>query len=51
MTLRFQPMSTFEKPKRVEKPWGYELWWAQTERYLRSAVRETGAKGYVAESR
>ncbi len=20
--------------KRVEKPWGHELWWAQTERYL-----------------
>ena len=20
--------------KRVEKPWGYELWWAQTERYV-----------------
>ena len=27
-------MSTFEKPKRVEKPWGYELWWAQTDRYV-----------------
>ncbi len=27
-------MSAFEKPKRVEKPWGYELWWAQTERYV-----------------
>jgi mannose-6-phosphate isomerase len=20
--------------KRVEKPWGYELWWAQTDRYV-----------------
>jgi mannose-6-phosphate isomerase len=20
--------------KRVEKPWGYEIWWAQTERYV-----------------
>jgi mannose-6-phosphate isomerase len=20
--------------KRVEKPWGYELWWARTERYV-----------------
>ena len=27
-------MATFESPKRVEKPWGYELWWAQTERYV-----------------
>ena len=21
-------------PTRVEKPWGHELWWAQTERYV-----------------
>ena len=27
-------MSAFEQPKRVEKPWGYELWWAQAERYV-----------------
>ena len=27
-------MSTFERPKRVDKPWGYELWWAQTGRYV-----------------
>ncbi len=27
-------MSQFQQPKRVEKPWGYELWWAQTERYV-----------------
>ncbi len=27
-------MSTFEKPRRVEKPWGYELWWARTDRYV-----------------
>jgi mannose-6-phosphate isomerase len=26
------PMS--EIPRRVEKPWGYELWWARTERYV-----------------
>jgi mannose-6-phosphate isomerase len=26
--------STFERPKRVEKPWGHELWWAQTDRYV-----------------
>ncbi|MFO0580932.1 MAG: cupin domain-containing protein [Anaeromyxobacter sp.] len=25
---------TFENPKRVEKPWGHELWWAQTDRYV-----------------
>jgi mannose-6-phosphate isomerase-like protein (cupin superfamily) len=23
-----------ETPRRVEKPWGYELWWARTERYV-----------------
>ena len=23
-----------ETPRRVEKPWGYELWWASTERYV-----------------
>lgn len=23
-----------ETPKRVEKPWGYELWWARTDRYV-----------------
>ena len=22
------------KPKRVDKPWGYEIWWARTERYV-----------------
>jgi mannose-6-phosphate isomerase len=27
-------MAEFEQPKRVEKPWGHELWWAQTERYV-----------------
>jgi mannose-6-phosphate isomerase-like protein (cupin superfamily) len=27
-------MSWFEKPTRVEKPWGYELWWARTDRYV-----------------
>jgi quercetin dioxygenase-like cupin family protein len=27
-------MKTFDRPKRVEKPWGHELWWAQTERYV-----------------
>jgi mannose-6-phosphate isomerase len=23
-----------EIPKKVDKPWGYELWWARTERYV-----------------
>lgn len=23
-----------ETPKRVEKPWGYEIWWARTDRYV-----------------
>ena len=22
------------EPKRVEKPWGHEIWWARTERYV-----------------
>ncbi len=24
----------FEQAKRVEKPWGYEVWWARTDRYV-----------------
>ncbi|HTP29663.1 MAG TPA: cupin domain-containing protein [Anaeromyxobacteraceae bacterium] len=24
----------FDRPKRVEKPWGHELWWAHTDRYV-----------------
>jgi len=23
-----------ELPRRVDKPWGHELWWARTERYV-----------------
>jgi quercetin dioxygenase-like cupin family protein len=23
-----------EIPRRVEKPWGWELWWARTDRYV-----------------
>jgi mannose-6-phosphate isomerase len=23
-----------EIPRRVEKPWGYEVWWARTDRYV-----------------
>ncbi|MBS1679428.1 MAG: cupin [Actinobacteria bacterium] len=26
-------MSSEPQPKRVEKPWGYELWWAETPHY------------------
>jgi mannose-6-phosphate isomerase len=22
------------QPRRVEKPWGYEIWWAATDRYV-----------------
>jgi mannose-6-phosphate isomerase len=25
---------SIEMPKRVEKPWGHELWWAQADRYV-----------------
>ncbi len=27
-----------ETLKRVEKPWGYELWWAQTDRYVGKVI-------------
>jgi len=27
------PMPTSE-PRHVEKPWGYEIWWAQNEHYV-----------------
>ena len=27
-------MNVSEQPKRVDKPWGYEIWWARTERYV-----------------
>lgn len=23
-----------EQPKKVDKPWGHEIWWARTERYV-----------------
>ena len=23
-----------ESAKRIEKPWGYEIWWARTDRYV-----------------
>ncbi len=28
------PSKSFDQPRRVEKPWGHELWWAQTDRYV-----------------
>jgi mannose-6-phosphate isomerase len=30
--------------KRVEKPWGYELWWAQTERYVGKILHVTAGQ-------
>ncbi len=27
-------MNITDKIKRVEKPWGYELWWAMTDKYV-----------------
>ncbi len=27
-------MASFDEPRRVEKPWGYEIWWAATDRYV-----------------
>lgn len=27
-------MTYTDKIKRVEKPWGYELWWAYTDKYV-----------------
>lgn len=27
-------MKITDQVKRVEKPWGYELWWAYTEKYV-----------------
>ena len=27
-------MNITDQVKRVEKPWGYELWWALTEKYV-----------------
>jgi mannose-6-phosphate isomerase len=33
---RIEPMTENEPrhPRRVEKPWGYEIWWAVTDRYV-----------------
>ena len=30
-----------ETPKRVDKPWGYELWWARTDRYVGKILHVT----------
>ncbi len=27
-------MRAFEQPRRVEKPWGHEIWWGFTPRYV-----------------
>lgn len=27
-------MTLTEATKRIDKPWGYELWWARTDRYV-----------------
>jgi mannose-6-phosphate isomerase len=27
-------MKAFERQRRVEKPWGHELWWAHCDRYV-----------------
>ncbi len=29
-----ESISMMIEPKRVEKPWGYEIWFAQTDRYV-----------------
>ena len=34
-----------ETLKRVEKPWGYELWWAVTDRYVGKVIHVT--KGHA----
>ena len=30
--------TVIEPLKRVEKPWGYELWWARTDRYVGKVI-------------
>jgi mannose-6-phosphate isomerase len=34
------PLPTFE-PRRVEKPWGHEIWWAQNEHYAGKLLHVT----------
>lgn len=33
MSLRRYCPRVAEEPKRIEKPWGYEVWWAHTDSY------------------
>jgi mannose-6-phosphate isomerase len=35
-------MKSFDRPRRVEKPWGHELWWAHTERYVGKLLHVKG---------
>ncbi len=34
MPRRASPHHMIEQPRRVEKPWGYELIWAETDQYV-----------------
>ena len=36
--LGLEEKIVIETVKRVEKPWGYELWWAQTGRYVGKVI-------------
>ena len=33
-----EPMEHLEQTTRVEKPWGWELWWTVTERYVGKVI-------------
>jgi mannose-6-phosphate isomerase len=35
---RGEGTTVIETLKRVEKPWGYELWWAVTDRYVGKVI-------------
>jgi mannose-6-phosphate isomerase len=35
---RGEETTVIETLKRVEKPWGYELWWAVTDRYVGKVI-------------
>ena len=37
-TDRDSPQSVVASPRRIEKPWGYELIWAQTDEYVAKVV-------------
>jgi mannose-6-phosphate isomerase len=36
--MRGEETTVIETLKRVEKPWGYELWWAVTDRYVGKVI-------------